>query len=207
MVKEPYKLLGLSEDSSFEELKARYEELKKQYGEQRFLAGEEGNEGARKLMELEEAWTAIQADIERRNAKERFGGDYGHIDELVKQGKYDEAQSLLDSVSDRTAEWHYFQALVFYKRDWLTESKQQLEMAVEMDPRNTKSKTALDKMNMVIGNPNTNAQNLGNNQQTQQQQQPYGQDPNAAMGMNCLSNCCLAYCLTDCCCNLMQCCG
>ncbi len=207
MVKEPYKVLGLSEDSSFEELKARYEELKKQYGEQRFLAGEEGNEGARKLMELEEAWTAIQADIERRNAKERFGGDYGHIDELVKQGKYDEAQSLLDSVSDRTAEWHYFQALVFYKRDWLTESKQQLEMAVEMDPRNTKYKTALDKMNMVIGNPNTNAQNLGNNQQTQQQQQPYGQDPNAAMGMNCLSNCCLAYCLTDCCCNLMQCCG
>ena len=206
MVKEPYKVLGLSEDSSFEELKARYEELKKQYGEQRFLAGEEGNEGARKLMELEEAWTAIQTDIERRTAKERFGGDYGHIDELVKQGKYDEAQSMLDSVSDRTAEWHYFQALVFYKRDWLTESKQQLEMAVEMDPRNTKYKTALDKMNMVIGNPNTNAQNLGNNQQSQQQQQPYG-DPNAAMGMNCLSNCCLAYCLTDCCCNLMQCCG
>lgn len=207
MIKDPYKVLGLSEDASPEELKAKYEELKNVYGEQRFLAGEEGNEGARKLMELEEAWSMIQADLDRKTAKEQFGGDYGQIDNLVKQGKYDDAQAQLDAITDRTAEWHYFQALVFYKRDWLTESKKQLEMAVEMEPKNTKYKTALDKMNMVMGNPNANAQNLGNQQQ-QQQQQPYGQpDPNAAMGMNCLSNCCLAYCLTDCCCNLMQCCG
>ena len=40
MIKDPYKVLGLSEDASPEELKAKYEELKNVYGEQRFLAGE-----------------------------------------------------------------------------------------------------------------------------------------------------------------------
>lgn len=204
MIKDPYKVLDIPADLDPEAVKAKYEELKAKYGEQRFLPGEEGNEGARKLMELEEAWNMLQTDVERKDTREKFGGDYGSIDALVKQGKYDEAQAALDAITDRTAEWHYFQALVFYKRDWLTESKKQLEMAVSMEPNNAKYKTALDKMNMVIGNPNANAQNLGNNQQ----QAPYvEQDPNANMGANCLSSCCMAYCLTDCCCNLMQCCG
>lgn len=204
MVKEPYKVLGLDKDTPPEQLEAKYEELKGIYGEQRFLAGEEGNEGARKLMELEEAWTLVKADIGKQQAKEKFGGDYGQIDNLIKSGKYDEAQSALDEVTDRSAEWHYFQSIVFYKRDWLTESRKQLEQAVEMDPGNAKYKTALDKLKMVMGSAEVNPQTLGN-QGGPQQQMPQ-QDPGLAGG-NCLANCCCAYCLTDCCCNMMQCCG
>lgn len=205
MVKDPYKVLGLGEDSTPEELEAKYNELKGIYGEQRFLAGEEGNEGARKLMELEEAWGLVKAGLDKKNAKEKFGGDYGQIDNLIKSGKYDDAQAALDGITDRSAEWHYFQSIVFYKRDWLTESRKQLEQAVEMDPNNTKYKTALEKLKMVMGSPDVNPQTMGNpNMGNAQMPQ---QDPNAAMGGNCLANCCCAYCLTDCCCNMMQCCG
>lgn len=203
MVKEPYKVLGLDKDAPAEQLEAKYNELKAIYGEQRFLAGEEGNEGARKLMELEEAWSMIKSDLDRLEAKEKFGGDFGQIDNLIKSGKYDEAQAALDEITDRNAEWHYFQSIVFYKRDWLTESRKQLEQAIELDPRNDKYKTALDKLKMVMGSADVNPQTLGG--------QPNGrampqQDP-GMMGGNCLANCCCAYCLTDCCCNLMQCCG
>lgn len=52
-MKDPYSILGISPDASSDELKARYEELKAKYSEGRFAAGEEGNEAAKKLTELE----------------------------------------------------------------------------------------------------------------------------------------------------------
>lgn len=202
MINNPYEVLDLPEDSSEELLSARYAELKAKYSEQRFASGEEGNEGARKLMELEEAWKMISARLDKDRAKERFGGDFGQIDDLIKKGKYDEAQAMLDAYTERGAEWHYLQSIVFYKRDWLTESRKQLKMAVDLEPGNEKYKTALTKLEMVMGNPQAQAQNLGN-----QGTPIMGEDPNAQMGGNCLSNCCMAYCITDCCCNMMRCCG
>ncbi len=205
-MKDPYSVLGLAADTPEEELKARYEELKAQYGEQRFLSGAEGNEGARKLSELESAWALIAADLEKKKAQETFGdGDYGAIDDLVKNGNYDEAQSRLDSITDRTAEWHYLQSIIYYKREWLTDSRKQLAIAVEKEPRNDKYKTALEKLDLVMGDPHTDPRVVGMDpsQPPPVQQQPEGQ----MCGGNMLSNCCLAYCLTDCCCSMTRCCG
>ncbi|MCI8612560.1 MAG: hypothetical protein HFE48_02535 [Clostridia bacterium] len=205
MVNNPYNVLDLPEDSSEELLRARYEELKAKYGEQRFKAGEEGNEGANKLSELEEAWKMICSDLERKSSNKNFGGDFGQIDDLVKKGKYDEAQAMLDSFTERGAEWHYLQSIVFYKRDWLTESRKQLKMAVELAPDVEKYSTALAKLEMVMGNPETNAQNLGRASRTGSFPPP--DDGGAQQAGNCLSSCCMAYCITDCCCNAMRCCG
>ena len=87
-MKDPYSVLGLTPDASEEELKAKYEALKAEYGEQRFKAGEEGNEGAKKLTELEAAWSLISSDLSKKEAKEKFGdGDYGEIDDLIKRAR------------------------------------------------------------------------------------------------------------------------
>lgn len=206
-MKDPYSVLGLSADTPEEELKARYEELKAQYGEQRFKTGAEGNEGARKLSELETAWSDIRADLEKKNAQEKFGdGDYGVIDDLIKKGEYDEAQSRLDAITDRTAQWHFLQSIIYYKREWLTDSRTQLAVAVEMDPGNAKYKDALEKLDMVIGSPKTDPEVI---MMDPNQPPPSGQpQPDGGVcGGNMLSNCCLAYCLTDCCCSMMRCCG
>ena len=100
-MKDPYSVLGLDRTSDPELLKSRYKELHALYGEQRFKSGEEGNDGARKLQELEEAWVLVNADIERTAASAEFDGDYGKIDELIRQNKYNEAQSMLDGIQDR----------------------------------------------------------------------------------------------------------
>jgi molecular chaperone DnaJ len=205
-VKEPYSVLGLTPETPEEELKARYEELKAVYGEQRFKSGAEGNEGARKLSELESAWALISADFEKKQARETFGdGDYGYIDDLIKKGEYDDAQSRLDAITDRSAQWHYLQSIIFYKREWLSDSRKQLALAVEMEPRNTKYKESLDKLDLVMGNPQADPNTIGAdpNQPPPVQQQQDGQ----ICGGNMLSNCCLAYCLTDCCCSMTRCCG
>lgn len=209
-MKDPYVVLGLPRTASKEELTAKYNELKSIYSEQRFKPGEEGNEGARLLHELEEAWLTVQRDIDERAGAETLGasGDdnavYARVDSLIREGKYSEAQNLLDSITDRQGEWHYFQSIVFYKREWLVEAKTQLEMAIQCDPYNNKYKNALDKLNMVIGNPGANPGNMNNgtfNNAPPTIQQP----PIDDNGMNACSTCCCAYLLTDCCCNLMRC--
>lgn len=217
-MKDPYAVLGLDRSSDPELLKSRYQELHSLYGEQRFKSGEEGNEGARKLQELEEAWVLISADIDRRSTSAEFDGDYGKIDELIRQNKYNEAQDMLDGIQDRNGEWHYMQAIVFYKREWLTEAKTQLEMALRDDPNNSKYRSSLDKLNLAMnGTPigdarqqnqggafggNTANNGGGYNQPRYDEPQPQQQTDMA----NCLSSCCCAYCLTDCLCSAMRCC-
>lgn len=126
-MKNPYEILGLNESCSFEELKARYEQLKNEYSEGRFRPGEEGNEAARKLTELEQAWQDISARQTVAEAVDGSGGnDFAYVDKLIKEQRYDEAQAALDSMTVREGEWHYFQSIIYYKREWLSECKKRL---------------------------------------------------------------------------------
>ncbi len=204
-MKNPYEILELNEDSSREELVSRYEELKEKYSEGRFLPGAEGAEAARKLTELENAWREIQSKLEVKEAVDESGGnDYAYIDKLIKEGRYDDAQAALDEISLREGEWHYFQSMIYYKREWLTECKKQLEAAISCDPYNNKYKVALDKLMIVMGNANANPQSLGRDtiNGNGQYQQQYQEQPQG----DALSNCCLMYMCSSLCCDCTRCC-
>lgn len=214
-MKDPYSVLGLDSSADRKTLQAKYNELHELYAEQRFKSGEEGNEGARKLQELEEAWEAIGAKMSKDSVSSPFYAGYDQIDELIRQGKYNNAQDMLDAISDRNGEWHYLQAIVFYKREWLSDAKTQLEMALRDDPSNAKYRSSLDKLNIAMGaqtpfdTPPQNRQNAGgyNNGQYNGPYNDGGRGPRQQQEdmANCLSTCCCAYCLTDCLCNAMQC--
>ncbi len=203
-MKNPYEILGADISATPEELKARYEKLKAEYSEARFLPGKEGADAAKKLTELEDAWKQIVA---RQEVVEATGvdDDYSYIDKLIKEQRYDEAQSALDGIRNRTAEWHYNQALLYYRREWLTECKKHLETAIALEPNNQKYREVLNKLNQVMGNPYVNQQsvgrdNIGGNPHA------YEVHDNGGNG-DALSNCCMAYCLASTCCDCMRCCG
>lgn len=200
-MKDPYSILGISPDASSDELKVRYEELKAKYSEGRFAAGEEGNEAAKKLTELEQAWQDIQAKTVVAE-ETHGGGDYDYIDKLIKDHRYDEAQTVLDSINDRDGQWHYYQSIVYYKREWLTESKRQLEEAIACDPGNEKYRRALEKLKIVMGNADSDPRKMGRD--TINDGQMNGDDMQRQADT--LSNCCLAYCVTSMCCDAMRCC-
>lgn len=197
-MKENYKILGVSENASLQEIEEAYKKLKDKYSKERFYEGEIGNDAARNLTKLENAYSEIMSE---RNAKNSQSSNdsvgLAEIERLIKDGKISEAQNKLDDFSERSAEWHYLQAVVFYKKNWNNESKKQLEIAMNMDPYNSKYSDSYQKLkqkteyNQQHFNQNTNTQADYNNRQ---------------MGG---TNDCMSFCATWCCMDMLfnLCCG
>lgn len=158
-----FEILGLPSTATIDEVKDKYNELRKQYLEDRFKSGDEGERAAEKLQELDVAYRDAMDAIDEReqranraanadNATSDNGAtdDYESIRQQIKDNKLDEAQGALDQIIDRTAEWHYLQSILFYKRNWFLESKKQLEMACQMEPNNKRYKQSLDKLTKIL---------------------------------------------------------
>ena len=143
-----YLLFGLNENCSDEELESTYQQIRKVYAEDRFLEGHEGNEAAKKLTELDMAYRDILAERRERQSKFRQEGvnTFEKIEDLIRKGELQSAQFELDQFNDRNAEWHYLQAVIFFKKNWNNESKKQLEIAMQMDPNNDKYRNSYNKL-------------------------------------------------------------
>ena len=136
------------------------------------------------------------------------------MEELIKDGNIQDAQRVLDGFNERGAQWHYLQSVVFYRKNWMNESKKQLEIAIQLEPDNEKYKETYRKLNEKINYDATaGAQNAsGANANAGNQSAYQGQTMNSAssdeqMGGNfCASclDCCYTYlcisCLCDGCC-------
>ena len=60
-MQENYKILGVSESATDEEIDTAYAQLKRKYSNERFYEGEIGNEAAKNLTKLENAYAEIIA--------------------------------------------------------------------------------------------------------------------------------------------------
>ena len=201
-MQEYYKALGLNENASDEQIEKAYSSLKAKYSKDRFLEGEEGNDAARKLTFLEVAYKEIKE--ERANASSGNGdSSFEEVEKLLREGRINEAQDKLDSIpSNYSAEWHYLQSVIFYKKNWYGESRKQLEIAMNMEPSNSKYSTAYNKLKTKMDNNerafrSNYSQGYANNNQDSNRQQMGG------------TNDCFTFCATWCCvdmlCNI--CCG
>ena len=208
-----YELLGVTESSTDEEITQKYEQLRKKYLEDRFLEGEAGNEAAKMLNRIDVAYNEIMTERGEKRTSESVGSSYANVEQLIREGKVAEAQEALDGFNERAAEWHYLQSAVFYKKNWMNESKKQLEIAMQMDPHNEKYKTAYSKLKEKIEFDKKNAQNAqsgqgaatgapqGNAQMDNDQPQMGG---GGGLCESC-ATCCACNMLFNCCLN--SCCG
>ena len=146
MNKENYELLQVNESATDEEITASSSRLKAKYNEEKWQDGEAGNHAARMLNKLEAAYTEIME--ERREKRQNTSGSsaFDEVAECIRRGDVAEAQRLLDNFNERNAEWHYLQSVVFYKKNWMNESKKQLEIAMQMDSTNQKYREAYEKL-------------------------------------------------------------
>jgi len=150
MYKDPFVVLGVSRDATQAEVQTAYERLREEYRAEIHIEGDDGKKAAKKLSELEEAYRAAMEELSKGA---EVHGVYDHIASLLKSKRYDEAQSALDKVSDRGAEWHYYQSAVYHGKGWYYEAKAQLDMAISMDPDNQKYKDTLERMKTHAADP------------------------------------------------------
>jgi len=189
MNKKNLELLGLEEGATPEEIKSAYETLRAKYLEDRFKDGEVGNEAAKMLTKIEVAYSELESELKESNTSD--GGDlFEKVEQYLKDGNTTEAQHVLDSFNERGGRWHYLQSVVFYRKNWINESKKQLEIAIQLEPENAKYKEAYRKLNDKINSDaQGNAQSQGGQQSTYQGQTMDSQPSDSQMGGNFCANC------------------
>ena len=176
MNKEYYDILQVTENATDEEIKESYERLKAKYNEETWQDGEAGNHAARMLGKLDAAYAEIMEARKERQESTSGPSAFEEITECLRRGDIAEAQRLLDDFNERSAEWHYLQSVVFYKKSWMNESKKQLEIAMQMDAANEKYRDAYEKLNArtqyqsqtggnttVSNDPSTGKEQMGGN--------------------------------------------
>ena len=205
MSKQSYELLGVAETATDEEIEAQYEALKKKYSEERFLEGEAGNEAAKMLNKIDVAYNEIMTERREQRSAKDTSSSFAKAEQYIRDGKINEAQAVLDEFNERSAEWHYLQSVVFYKKNWMNESKKQLEIAMQMDASNEKYRTAYNKLKDKIEYDKKQAETVrtsggytqdGGNYDEGQQQMGGGFCEQCATccACNMLFNCCLNAC-------------
>ena len=146
MINEYYKILGVTEYATDREISEAYFALRKKYLEERFSEGDKGNEAAKKLTEIDNAYDEIKRYRREHSGENQSYSAYKDVDEALKANDLQKAQLLLDGFDERSAEWHYLQSVVFYKKDWVNECKKQLEIAMNLEPENAKYKQTYDRL-------------------------------------------------------------
>ncbi|MDE6867725.1 MAG: hypothetical protein K2J83_01090 [Clostridia bacterium] len=201
MNRQNLEILGLSESATKEEIKASYEALRAKYLEERFMDGEIGNNAAKMLTKIEVAYNELLNELSETASEFDADGAYAKVEETIKSGNLDDAQRELDSFNERGAQWHYLQSVIFYRKNWMNESKKQLEIALQLEPDNEKYKESYKKLNEKL-NYDANRSAAGN--QTVYQGQSVESGPEDQMGGNfcssCIQCCYLNMCL-NCLCN------
>ncbi len=204
MPNNPYVILEVDKDATQSEIQEAYEKKRDYLKQHVFDEGEAGAEAARNLELLENAY---QQAMELSHEKATVSGE-GDGFEPVRQAIRDKdtarAQQALDGISYRDAEWHYYQSIVFYEKNWLNDSKKQLEIALQMDPQNDKYTRALNNLKKKIDGSRPYDKEGSNGvygaNANPATQRTYTQTADATDG--CCAACQTLWCM-DCCCECM----
>lgn len=205
MNKKNLEILGLSDGATPEDIKNAYEALRAKYLEERFMDGETGNNAAKMLTKIEVAFQELLTELNEDATADDGGASFARVEELLKSNDTQEAQRVLDSFNERTAQWHYLQSVVFYRKNWMNESKKQLEIAIQLEPNNDKYKEEYNKLKDKINNT---AQGGADNRYGDYQSQYQGQNMNTPsdqeqMGggfcAECINTLCTCMCLNALC--------
>lgn len=199
-----FTILGISSGSAEEVVESAYRSLRSKLSEDRFLEGQLGNDAAQRLTELDLAYTEYKFHLNETYTTSD-DSQFKKIENLIKTGDLQEAQHILDSFNERGAEWHYLQSVIFFKKNWINESKKQLEISIQLEPNNVKYKNALDKLNNKVNEANKafKTDTTSNNTYTGTDG-GIGDEAPQMGGNGCMEWCCqMALCnlALNCCCN------
>lgn len=148
---DPYKLLGVSPNSTSKEVSDAYKNIIENY----LNEGTDENSKSlynEKLSELNEAYRLISQNIAFEEVRELIG-----VDDFLS------AEAKLNLVSDASSpEWNYLTGVLLIKKGWILSGVNHLKKAAKLNPYNTEYKNTLSTLNQKINFIKTNYSNNGN---------------------------------------------
>jgi len=208
MSNNPFVILGVDENASQSEILDAYKKKRSEYQEHLFDAGEAGDTAARKITELDDAYQrAMEIALNRATVTGEGSSTFEKVKQAIRNKNPEDAQKELDDITNRSAEWHYFQSIVFYEKNWLSDSKKQLEIALSMEPDNEKYSRALENLKKKIDGSKPYESNQDIYHQTTTQGAGGGRTyRQRSAGADASDGCCAAcqaLICADCCCECM----
>ena len=172
---DPYKILGVPEDASDEEIKKAYRELARKYHPDNYHDNPLEDLAQEKMKEINAAYEQITKERASGRRTGGAGGAYGggsygyggyqsyggygssqsysgqssvlqQARNAINPGNLSRAEALLANYSDHNAEWNFLKGVVCYRRGWMDEALRYYRTAVQMDPGNAEYRQALDYM-------------------------------------------------------------
>lgn len=153
---DPYHVLGVDANASDEEIKKAYRDLARKYHPDNYQDNPLSDLAEEKMKAINEAYDQIQK-LRGGGGQSGYSGQYSgqsystqssdpafaRIRSVISSGSFDQAESMLDEMSDRGAEWYFLRGVIAYRRGWLDEAMQNYQIACQMDPGNMEYRQAL----------------------------------------------------------------
>ncbi|MDP2891925.1 MAG: DnaJ domain-containing protein [Bacillota bacterium] len=191
----PYKVLGIRENSTDDEVRAAYHAMVKKYHPDQYSNNPLSELAQEKLKEINQAYEMVMNSRSGKGNADKHGSgsgyqngggaQYSHVRANIQSGNLDAAEAMLDAMGNRDAEWYYLKGIANMQRGWYGKARENLNHAVEMDPNNNEYRNALNQL-MMSGGAN-----------------PYGNLGGGRPAGNNLCNLCGGLCCADTCCECM----
>lgn len=204
MSKNPFIVLGVSENCTQNELFDAYKDLRRKYSDLRFADGQTGSDACAKLEEIELAYQQANDTLRAKYNVEYSGSNLSDVENAIKAGNIEEAQSILDDCKERNAKWHYLQSVIFYKKNWVSDALKQLDFACSLDPDNAKYTEARQNMINKMNESATKQDASFYRNSADNTQRTYTRETgNTGRRSGSVCDCCTSLICADCCCECM----
>ena len=170
----PYKVLGVSENASQEEIRAAYLELVKKYHPDKYTDNPLKELAGEKLKEINQAYEMLSkkqtssgtgygssssgaygsygagGNYSRPNGTAYsgpFATEFARARSFINQNNLDAAQSILDGVTLHNAEWNYLSGVIFLRQGSYQRATECFSRAYDAEPDNPEYRNAYISLN------------------------------------------------------------
>lgn len=153
----PYEVLGVKQGATQEEIKSAYRKLVKQYHPDQYVNNPLKDLAEEKLAEVNKAYEMLKngstsgdnsSNYSSSNSTYSNGYEYTEIRRLIQSRNISAAESRLNAIVNRDAEWYFLHGIVMLNKGWFDAAINSLETACKMDPNNMEYRQNLNQLKM-----------------------------------------------------------
>lgn len=163
-MKDPYKILGVSENATDDEIKKAYFALARKYHPDKYADSDLAELASEKMKDINAAYEEIQrmrasgsstssGTYTQSGYSGAGNGNFAEIRRLINMGFIDEAESMLNNIvtNQRGAEWKFLMGCVCVRRRRFADAAAYFDNACKDEPYNTEYRIARDNLKRQTG--------------------------------------------------------